>query len=46
MKQKPQLSEEEIIRDWSLNSVDISFIRRFKTPYHICALKFIWSVTG
>jgi len=45
MKQKPQLSEEEIIRDWSLNSVDISFIRKFKTPYQlyiylqICALK-------
>lgn len=41
----PQLSEDGIIRDWSLKSLDIVFIRRFRKQYQlwiylqVCALK-------
>ncbi|STX81622.1 transposase [Legionella busanensis] len=45
MKQQANLSEDEIIRDWSLSAADSIFIKKFKKQYQlwgflqICALR-------
>lgn len=45
MKQKRILSEDEIIRDWSLNADDLTFVKNFRKQYQlwcylqVCALK-------
>lgn len=45
MKQQPRLSEDEIIRDWSLSTDDSIFIKKFRKQYQlwgflqVCALR-------
>ncbi len=47
MKWQSQICDDEIIRDWSLNSVGISFVRKFRKQYQlwiylqVCALKLL-----
>ena len=35
MKWQSQICDDEIIRDWSLNSVGISFVRKFRKQYQL-----------
>jgi TnpA family transposase len=45
MKKQSQISEDEIVRDWSLNHLVISFVKKFRKQYQlwvylqVCALK-------
>ena len=42
MKWQSQICDDEIIRDWSLNSVGISFVRKFRKQYQL----WIYGVRG